>query len=313
MKNPLRACGCIAFAFMMAFPEIARAESDSGPSPAIEGIFWRPAGFDYPVIQPASPAGPQAIGSSQGITHNFSPGYRLSILWKNIRASWLDLQTETSFSAQCPSNSCIPSQRGPTGVFVGQPLASASAWSAMRLQIFDLDFLERLSTNSNSNLTASFGLRYARIYNGTDTFYRSSPNTDELQSRLINNMIGLRTGLEGCYPIGSMLRLTASAAVSILNGSSHEDATENYIPPGGPQTSQTGSTISTIAPATEIGMKLTYTPIRNFDTWLGYDFLQFTDGLAGQTFVGSGGNFTSLETRRNVAFMGPRLGLRWQF
>ena len=77
--------------------------------------------------------------------------------------------------------------------------------------------------------------------------------------------------------------------------------------------SQTGAKHNTMVPVVEMGLKLTSTPTKGFDFWLGYDFLEFINGLVGQTFVGSNGNFSEQQTRQNVAFAGSKLGIRWRF
>lgn len=305
----------ITYAVMATLAVPARADTNSSPSISLEGIYWRPAGLDFPVINAGTP-NTNLSGASQGISYDFSPGYHLAVKWKSFRASWIDLQTQSDFSASCPpgTGNCMKSvQRGSSGELGSTGAASAYAWSATRLQLFDLDFLKSVGAASDSTFTTLIGIRYARIYNGTDTFYVQTPaETDAIQSRVVNTMTGLRAGISAEYDIRAALRLSASAAISLLSGSSHSDATESGPSKGA---SQSGATYNTISRAIELGLKMTYSPLNNCDAWLGYEFLEFGDGIVENSMVGGANSsqFSTEVTRQTISFMGPTMGLRWRF
>lgn len=302
-----------ACAFIVALVSTVRADANSSPRISLEGIYWRPTGLDFSVVSPGAGNG-NLSGSSQGISYDFAPGYHLAIEWKSFRVSWIDLQTQSNFNAECPpgTGNCMKSvQRGSSGEFTGSGVASASAWSTTRLQLLDADFLRPIGGDSDPTFTASFGVRYARILNATRTFYRQSPaKTDELQTQVVNNMLGLRAGVSAEYKIHTTLRLSAAAALSLLNGRSKGDASE-FGSTTGP--SQIGATFNTTSSAVELGLKMAYTPVDSCDVWLGIVFLKFGDGLVEQSTVGSAAQFTTQVSRHDVSFMGPSLGLRWHF
>ena len=297
------------------------AETGETFNASLEGIYWQPIGLDLPVTQPVAttvpgPASDVRNGASRGIEYGFSAGYRLTTTRKNLRVRWLSLQTDKDYNTECPSGNCISAQRGSGGYIQGLALLSASAKSATRLQILDFDFLAPLSTNA---FTASFGLRYARIYNNMRVNYLSMPfpqsSVNDQQSKKVNNMIGFRTGIEGNYQISTGVRFIGSTAISLLYGNSHSHETEidNFNNGATIRSSWTSATYKLMVPEIEMGLKLMYTRVRDFDIWLGYDFLKFIDGLVGQTFVGSSTYSSTQVTRQNVAFMGASLGLRWRF
>lgn len=141
------------------------ASGEPGPpfSISAEGVYWRPGGLDFPVIQPANtPIGTNlGTGRSRGIEHLFSPGYGIVATWGRLRAKWLDIQAQRKFSAQCPGSSCFAARIGDFINGVSVDVAEASSF--LRFQVLDLELLRSFG-DAFGGTSASWSIRCRNIW-----------------------------------------------------------------------------------------------------------------------------------------------------
>jgi len=325
MKHNLK---CIAFSLVAFAAALTWATgtaaalavtSDSGISFSGDALYWRPSGLDTAVASPLNPVNiAQTPGQAQGFEYGFAPGYRLQADWKDWRVSWVDIAADNQFSASCPG--------GCDALGAANKMLSVGAGSDVRMQVADLEFRQPFADYAESSkrtLYWALGARFVHLRNDVTYNYLGwglvAANSVTSYQHLANDMYGLRAAIEGKYGISSAFTLSGNAGLSLMTGHSVYTQSSVFSAAGVPSAPvDTGANVNHIVPVWELGAKLSYSPLKDLDVSVGYDFMEFRDALFGVYNINNsaaGGPFPPYGFRysRTISFQGPRAGISWRF
>jgi hypothetical protein len=318
----------IAAAALGALALVPARPSHAQWSMSGEFLYWQPTLRTFVVVEEANDAAAldRPLGKQDGPEHGYVPGFRISAGWNPLRATYTYLRSTARFSRACgpgvASDCLLSTLSNPDLIATGygdDEIDVVSARSKLSLDMIDLDLRLLLATTENLSTHWSIGFRYARLAHRLHVTYTDLPaDVDEVKVDATNNMYGIRVGLEGRYQLPSLpqLGLEGKLGISLLSGNSEallrETACEPALVPNclGVKAS---AQKQNVVPAIEAAIKLMWTPVKNLDLWVGWDFLAFLGVLTTTEIVDATQDGRSIDMDRNMGFLGLTGGLRWRF
>ncbi len=280
-----------------------------------EFLYWQPVGtgVNFGVVREGfDPTGSERFGGQvKGIDHGFSPGVRLTAGWDPWRLSWTYLRSTESFSEACPDliTPCFGALTG--GDSFDERGFTANARSRLIFHMGDLDYRSVLATTANLVSHWLFGFRYARFDDRRAMDFLNDEGTQTVKIRSVTNAFGLHAGLDGRLRLFRNVDVEGKLGVSTLVGRSDSNFALFQIESRNFQRNRERLERTVFVPAIETGLRLVWTPIKQLDIMVGYEFLNFWNVWTHQVHIF--GEDVSGEFDRNVGFHGPTAGLKWRF
>ena len=309
----------VSFCILLFLAAVVASPSQAQWNVSAEFLYWEPVGTgaDAGIVKKGltDTFPTRATGPIEGIDHGFAPGVRLTAGWDPVRVSWTYFRATETFSEACPPTvNCL--LQAPRLALLA--VNSASAKSVISLQMVDLDLRPQLVATDRLTSHWFIGFRFAELKSSLRVHYATAgvvlPGVETFDADAKNDMFGLRTGIDGRYKLFQQFDVEGMFALSALRGQSEARLTDTFVQFTFPPEASNGTRLErdTVVPVVELGLRAIWTPVKNLDVWVGYEFLQFFNVFRATIIASRRANLEG-ELDRNVGFHGLQAGVRWRF